>query len=351
MHGFLAGRRFRRFWMTSLVLACVALSGAVGFAVLEDYFDADVLLPGADVYGVDCGGYRMPVAAAMVAEEVAAPLLKPLVVQYAGQRWTLATARMATVDSAGMVRAAWAMGYRKHNYVKRAYHRVVQNQVPVSVDLKFRYRDNRVQEFVKRLKRYVDRPGIDSRQLLVGSRIMITPAQSRRDLNLGVTRKLIRDALPKGVRRLSPVVRETPPKKTRGSYGKALVVIKSERRLYLYDKDKLEKTFPVAIGTPGHPTPSGDWHIVNKRYMPWWINPGSGWAAGMPDRIAPGYGNPLGTRALDLDASGIRIHGTASVGSVGTAASHGCMRMYMPDIEDLFDRVPVGTPVFIRNEA
>lgn len=337
--------------MLAFFVASIAASGVVGFAVVEDHLDNDVLLPGADVYGVDCGGYRMPVATAMVAEKVAAPLLKPLVMQYAGRRWTLATSKMAAVDSEGMVRAAYAAGYRKHNYFKRAYHRAAPNEFPVRVELRFRYRDNRVQLFVKRLKRYVDRPGVDARQLLVGKRIMITPAQSRRDLNLGVTRKLIRDALPKGVRRLTPMVKETQPKLTRDSYGKAMVVVKSERRLYLYDKDKLEKEYPVAIGTPGHPTPSGDWHIVNKRYRPTWVNPGSAWAAGMPDRIAPGYGNPLGTRALDLDASGIRIHGTSSVGSVGTAASHGCMRMYMPDIEDLFDRVEVGTPVFIRNEA
>lgn len=338
-------------WMLTIALVCLAASVVVSFAVVEDHIDGDVLLPGADVYGVDCGGYRTKVATAMVADKVAAPLLKPLVVEYGGRRFTLATAQMATVDSAGMVRAAHALAYRRNNYFRRAYHRVFANPFPVRVGLRFRYRDNRVQVFVKRLKRIIDRPGIDAQQLVVGKRIMITPAQSRREVNLGITRKLIREALPEGKRRLAPVVKETAPAKTRDSFGMAILVVKSERRLYLFDKDKLVKTYPVAIGTPGHPTPSGDWHIVNKRFMPTWINPGSGWAAGMPARIPPGYNNPLGTRALDLDASGIRIHGTASVSSVGTAASHGCMRMYMPDIEDLFERVEIGTPVFVRNEG
>jgi len=57
--------------------------------------------------------------------------------------------------------------------------------------------------------------------------------------------------------------------------------------------------------------------------------------------------NPLGLRALPLDASGVLIHGTSNDGSIGTSASHGCMRMHMPEVIKLFDMVPVGTPVYI----
>jgi L,D-transpeptidase ErfK/SrfK len=68
----------------------------------------------------------------------------------------------------------------------------------------------------------------------------------------------------------------------------------------------------------------------------------------MPSYIGPGPRNPLGTRALYLNASGIRIHGTNNSNSIGTAASHGCMRLRRADIEDLYPLVPIGTPVFIR---
>jgi L,D-transpeptidase ErfK/SrfK len=81
--------------------------------------------------------------------------------------------------------------------------------------------------------------------------------------------------------------------------------------------------------------------------MPSWGNPGSAWAANMPAYIPPGPSNPLGTRALNLNASGIRIHGTTSDWSIGRAASHGCMRMHRWDVEELFDRVEIGTPVLI----
>jgi lipoprotein-anchoring transpeptidase ErfK/SrfK len=337
--------------MFLITLVCVAVSAAFIAAILEDHLDRDVLLPGADVYGVKVGGYRVATAVALVARDVATPLLRPLVVEYGGQRWTLATQKMAKVDTQGMVRSAYAKAYSPRPVWVRVYHRVADEPAPVRVELKFRYRDNRVQAFVRSLRRVIDRPTVDSAQLVVGKRVLITSSQTGRELNLGITRARIRSALPKGVRVIQPAIRESSPRATRSTFKKALVVVKSERTLYLYDGDKLEKTFPIAVGTPGHPTPEGDWHIVLKRFMPTWVNPGSAWAAGMPQSIAPGYSNPLGTRALDLDASGIRIHGTANDYSVGTAASHGCMRMHMPDIEDLYERVEVGTPVFIKPDA
>jgi lipoprotein-anchoring transpeptidase ErfK/SrfK len=67
----------------------------------------------------------------------------------------------------------------------------------------------------------------------------------------------------------------------------------------------------------------------------------------MPAFIGPGPGNPLGTRAMNLSASGIRIHGTPDAGSIGGPASHGCIRMLIHDAEELFDAVDVGTPVMI----
>ena len=137
---------------------------------------------------------------------------------------------------------------------------------------------------------------------------------------------------------------------TAESLGKkaALVVSLSQRRIYLYKGDELVKTYRCAVGSGGFPTPRGDFKIEAKRYMPTWSNPGSGWAKDMPRTIPPGYSNPLGVRALNLNVSGIRIHGTNNIGSIGSAASHGCMRVANGQIIDLYDRVKVGTPVYIR---
>jgi lipoprotein-anchoring transpeptidase ErfK/SrfK len=80
--------------------------------------------------------------------------------------------------------------------------------------------------------------------------------------------------------------------------------------------------------------------------MPTWINPDpTGWGASMPAMIPPGPGNPLGVRAINWTAPGIRFHGTSATSSIGTAASHGCVRMYNEDVIELYDVVKVGTPI------
>jgi L,D-transpeptidase ErfK/SrfK len=94
-------------------------------------------------------------------------------------------------------------------------------------------------------------------------------------------------------------------------------------------------------------TPIGAWHVVEKELHPVWINPGTAWAAGMPKEIGPGPANPLGLRALRLDAPGILIHGTPEDSSIGHWASHGCIRMHETDALALYPLVPVGTPVIV----
>lgn len=126
-----------------------------------------------------------------------------------------------------------------------------------------------------------------------------------------------------------------------------LVLSVSQRKIYFYRGGVLVKTYPCAVGTSGHPTPKGHWKVAGKRKNPAWYNPHSAWSASMPEVIPPGPGNPLGTRAIELNAPAIRIHGTPNPGSVGSAASHGCIRMYRKDVEELFDEVSVGVPVDI----
>ncbi len=111
----------------------------------------------------------------------------------------------------------------------------------------------------------------------------------------------------------------------------------------------MRKVYPVATGQPSFPTPQGSWEVVYKRMNPTWTNPAKdGWGADMPASIPPGPGNPLGTRAMSLNASGILIHGTYASYSIGHYASHGCIRMLLSDVEALYPQVPEGTPVLIH---
>src|SRR3989442_7748157 len=112
---------------------------------------------------------------------------------------------------------------------------------------------------------------------------------------------------------------------------------------------RVKKDSPLGPAAPVYVTPVGMWKVVNKTENPTWYNPApDGWGAGEPLSIPPGPGDPLGTRALYLNAPDIRIHGTYDTASVGTYASHGCIRMYISDSEALYPLVQIGTKVIIK---
>jgi lipoprotein-anchoring transpeptidase ErfK/SrfK len=125
-----------------------------------------------------------------------------------------------------------------------------------------------------------------------------------------------------------------------------VVIRRDSDSLFLYNGAKLTRTFRVATGQAAYPTPLGRFQVVVKWQNPWWYPPASPWAKGAKP-IPPGPGNPLGTRWMGLSSPGVGIHGTPDAASIGYSLSHGCIRMYIPDAEWLFDHVDIGTPVFI----
>ena len=139
-------------------------------------------------------------------------------------------------------------------------------------------------------------------------------------------------------------------KVTGDGLGRAIVIRRGSNQLYLYRigaKTKLVREFKVATGRSQYPTPIGKFEVINKQLNPWWYPPaGSEWAQGAQP-IPPGPGNPLGTRWMGISAPYVGIHGTPDAASIGYSASHGCIRMLIPQVEWLFTQVDVGTPVFI----
>lgn len=126
-----------------------------------------------------------------------------------------------------------------------------------------------------------------------------------------------------------------------------IVVSQHERRLYLVVAEGEALRYPVAVGRMGK-----QWRgmaVVDGKYVePAWAPPAEVKRAEpwLPDYIPGGSPrNPMGVRALTLSGDQYAIHGTNRPGSIGTAASFGCIRMLNHDIVDLYDRVAVGTPV------
>ena len=145
---------------------------------------------------------------------------------------------------------------------------------------------------------------------------------------------------------LQLLTQPVPAKRTPANFGPVIVITRGVNTLKLYDGRRLVRTFHVATGQPEYPTPGGVWRIVDMQRNPWWRPPTSAWARGLQP-IPPGPGNPLGTRWMGLNASGVGIHGTNAPASIGYSLSHGCIRMQGPEAEWLFQHVSVGTPVVI----
>lgn len=135
--------------------------------------------------------------------------------------------------------------------------------------------------------------------------------------------------------------------RTRTAMVGRIIVNLGQRKLRLVRNGRVWKTFSIAVGQPAYPTPTGEYEINDKQVDPAWYPPDSPWAAELSS-IPPGPGNPLGTRWIGTTAPAIGIHGTYADSSIGYAASHGCMRMHIPDVEELYDQVTIGMKVSIR---
>ena len=115
-------------------------------------------------------------------------------------------------------------------------------------------------------------------------------------------------------------------------------------------------THPIGIGKVGWATPEGTTKIVRRQKDPTWHPPASVIAEhkengdDLPAVVGPGPDNPLGNRAFYLTWSGYLIHGTNKPAGVGLRSSHGCIRLFPEDIDELFDKVPVGTQVHVVNQ-
>jgi lipoprotein-anchoring transpeptidase ErfK/SrfK len=205
----------------------------------------------------------------------------------------------------------------------------------------------RIRAYVDRLARRVDRKAVDAGLELQGVRPRAVPSQVGRNLKQREAGLTIRKLLATNSRRparLGFVVLK--PKVWSAEFDQAVVIMRESKRLLLFSDVKLIREFGIATGQAAYPTPLGTYEIATMQRDPWWYPPPSPWAKDA-DPVPPGPGNPLGTRWMGLSAPYIGIHGTPDAASIGYSASHGCIRMKIPDAEWLFRRVDVGTPVFI----
>ncbi len=128
-----------------------------------------------------------------------------------------------------------------------------------------------------------------------------------------------------------------------------LTIDRSGYRLRLFRRLRYARSYGIAVGAAGTETPTGLYRIQSKQVNPAWHAPNRPWAGSYAGKTVPGGApdNPLKARWLGV-AGGVGIHGTGEPWSIGSAASHGCIRMHVSDVIDLYRRVPLGSRVLIR---
>ena len=311
----------------------------------------DTIAQGVTVAGVDVGGMNVDQARRVIARELREPLEKPISVGRAGQRFRL-SAHDAGVhaDVDGMVDEALAKS-REGNIVTRVARDLTGGEEDAQVPARVTYDQNAIDALVKRVSRSLNQPARDA-QVDFPS-LHEVKEQNGMAVKSAVLRQRLAQALtvPGVARRVKAPVRIIKPKVTEAQiadkYPVLLIADRNAFQLRLYKKLQLVKSYTVAVGAVGFDTPAGLYHIQNKAENPTWTVPNSAWAGDLAGKsIPPGPDNPLKARWMGI-FDGAGIHGTDETYSLGSAASHGCLRMAIPDVIELYDQVPVGTPIYI----
>jgi lipoprotein-anchoring transpeptidase ErfK/SrfK len=335
--------------IVSLVLGVLLMAGGGAYAAYRyDAATTDRLLPGITIGGVDVGEMSRAQAIATLNEEAEERLRRDVQVAAGERTWRVSAAELGTTPVIEPV-VDRALGAREgYTWPERVFRRVFNRDVEYSSDLRFRPAMDRIRTYMESLAEQISREPIDAQVDYENGELVLRKPEVGWQMPVKDALRALRQALAGGNETVQLPLRKIEPEVTRDDLGETIIVDLSELELSLYDGLRLDRTYPVAAGSPSYPTPQGQWEIVNKAENPTWTNPApDGWGKDLPLQIAGGPSNPLGTRALYLNAPGIRIHGTPASYSIGSYASHGCIRMLMEDVEELYEIVPIGTTVHV----
>jgi L,D-transpeptidase-like protein/putative peptidoglycan binding protein len=337
----------------ALTVAGVAVSAGGAYAYFWDHGNADVIARGVRIAGVDVGGLHAARARAVLDARLVRPLQRPLRVDYGGHAFLVRpeTAGLR-VDVAEMVDTAVRLS-RAGGLRDRVLRGLGGRRLDVAVPLSAAVSQESLRTFVDHVAAVVDRPARPARVVPLPTKLRLLPSRDglavrRAQLRRAVATSLLRPGAPRSLTVPTRVVR---PRWTTVAlvrrYPAFLVVSRETFTLRLYKHLKLARTFHIAVGQAGLETPAGLYEINDKQVNPSWYVPNSPWAGDLAGRIIPpGPSDPIKSRWMGFWA-GAGIHGTDNVSSIGSAASHGCIRMTIPDVEALYPLVPLHTPIYV----
>jgi lipoprotein-anchoring transpeptidase ErfK/SrfK len=336
-----------------LIVAALVVVLGVGAAYAYDSSQKDKIADGVHIAGVDVGGLTEDEAAALVRHRLLAPLRHSLKVSFDGDNWELPGAKLkvrAEVDKA--VEEAVADS-QDGGFPGRLVRYVTGGEVSESIKPRVTYSKRSVNRFVRHVAEEINREPKNADVQASGNSLEVVAGEYgrklrdnrlTRDLNAAVLNATTPHTIVAAVHATKP---EVTKKEVAAEYPSYLTLDRSTFTLRLWEHLKLAKTYTVAVGMEGLETPEGQYAIEEKEENPTWHVPDSAWAGSLAGTtVPPGPANPIKARWMAI-FEGAGIHGTEETESLGSAASHGCIRMAIPDVEELYDRVEVGTPIYI----
>jgi lipoprotein-anchoring transpeptidase ErfK/SrfK len=353
------GRGLRRvFWHKWLLIAAivvlVALGGVAAAAYGYDRSQSDMIAKGVHVGGIPIGGLTAGEARTKLNAKFKV-LQRPIILTYHGGRLVL-TAKQAQlrVDVDALIDQALK---ESHNgwFVSRAWRELTGGRVEAGLRPHVRYSKAAVNQTLVRIENRVERDPVNAQLTASYDGLQIKGGKNGVEVKRALLRWQIRHSLltrharrwyKVPTRAVTPEVTIETLRKDNPSY---ITIDRGNFTLRVYQNLRLARSYPIAVGQQGLETPAGIYGVQDKQVDPWWHVPNSAWAGDLAGKvIPPGPDDPLKARWLGI-YNGAGIHGTEDIGSLGSAASHGCVRMSIPDVIDLYDRVDVGTPIYIGN--
>jgi lipoprotein-anchoring transpeptidase ErfK/SrfK len=339
-----------------LLLAIAVLAGSAAAALHRyDASHSGLIVDGTTIAGVEVGGMSAAEARAAVEREVARRLEQPLRLTYREQRFARIDPALVKVRTNvdELVAAAIAES-REGNFLTRSWRDLTGGETEADHELEVAFSSAAVRRVVTGVRRELDSPMRDAKVSASFNGVHISPSS----VGVAVKEAALRRAIAKSLanadaaRTVTIPTRTIEPKVTTKQladrYSHFIAISRGRRELRLFVNQELVKTYRVGIGAAGFETPAGIYEIESKAVNPAWFVPNKAWAGDLAGKVIPGDDpdNPIKARWMGF-WNGAGIHGTADEASIGTAASHGCIRMLIGEVIDLYDRVPLHTPLSI----
>jgi lipoprotein-anchoring transpeptidase ErfK/SrfK len=347
--------RPRRLVLAVGLVVLVLLGAAAAGAYIDDQSHRDRLADGVRIGGVDVGGLSVDAARARLVARAVQPRRRTLTVHAAGRTFVLSPGQSRLRADLDVALERARADSRRGWLGTRVVHDLTGHRVDESLPLKLHYAPGVVPRLVTRAADAARRAPVDASVHPHASGLTVTPSHAGRALDAADLKQRLAAALLSPSRPATIAAKTTPvaPKVSSARLAQQdaayIIIDRHAHVLRFYQHLKLANTYPIAVGRQGLETPQGLYDVQWKQTNPSWYVPNSPWAGALAGKtIPPGPDDPIKARWMAFNG-GAGIHGIdpSEYGSIGHDASHGCVRMRIPDVISLYARTPVHTPVYV----